>query len=135
MPVQLLPASAQAFAPRSPPEIVLNSKAELWLTQTLKRINRVKRPLNNVQQHVRCLTETLGGEAAIWSLASLMLPKEPDSKLRRVQRRLKLRHYWRLARQRWRQMRRKHWRMRPLLLPKKRPLQLSDTMPELQILR
>ena len=83
MPLQLLPASAQAFAPRSAPTIVLNTKVEPWLTQTLKRINRVKRPLNSVPQHFRCLTETLGGSSAIWTLASLMLPKQPDSELRR----------------------------------------------------
>jgi len=81
--VQLLPASAQAFAPRSGPEIVLNTKVEPWLTQTLKRVNRVKRPLNSVPQHFRCLTETLGGSNAIWTLASLMLPKAPDSELRK----------------------------------------------------
>ena len=83
MPLQLLPASAQAFAPRSTPTIVLNTKVEPWLTQTLKRINRIKRPLNSVPQHFRCLTETLGGSAAIWTLASLMLPNAPDSELRR----------------------------------------------------
>lgn len=83
MPLQLLPASAQAFAPRSAPNVVLNTKVEPWLTQTLKRINKIKRPLNSVPQHFRCLTETLGGENAIWSLASLMLPKAPDSELRK----------------------------------------------------
>lgn len=83
MPVQLLPASAAAFAPRSGPEIVLNTKVEPWLTQTLKRVNRIKRPLNSVPQHFRCLTETLGGSNAIWTLASLMLPKAPDSELRK----------------------------------------------------
>ncbi|KAK4541747.1 hypothetical protein LTR36_007456 [Oleoguttula mirabilis] len=83
MPMQLLPASAQAFAPRSAPTIVLNSKVEPWLTQTLKRINRVKRPLNSIPQHFRCLTETLGGASAIWTLASLMLPKAPEADLRR----------------------------------------------------
>ncbi|KAK5107469.1 hypothetical protein LTR62_001087 [Meristemomyces frigidus] len=81
MVLQLLPASAQAFAPRSAPTIVLNTKVEPWLTQTLKRINKVKRPLNSVPQHFRCLTETLGGPNAIWTLASLMLPKAPDSEL------------------------------------------------------
>ncbi|KAK3114043.1 hypothetical protein LTR53_008007 [Teratosphaeriaceae sp. CCFEE 6253] len=81
MPLQLLPASAQAFAPRSTPNIVLNTKVEPWLTQTLKRINKIKRPLNSVPQHFRCLTETLGGPNAIWTLASLMLPKAPDSEL------------------------------------------------------
>lgn len=83
MPIQLLPASAQAFAPRAAPNIVLNTKVEPWLTQTLKRVNKVKRPLNSVPQHMRCLTEILGGEGAIWSLASLMLPKAADSELRK----------------------------------------------------
>ncbi|TGJ80344.1 hypothetical protein E0Z10_g8428 [Xylaria hypoxylon] len=83
MPPQLLPASAAAFAPRaSSVNVVLGSKIEPWLTQTLKRINRVKRPLNSVPQHQRCLTETLSSTNAIWTLASLMLPKYPDSELR-----------------------------------------------------
>ncbi|KAI1432323.1 hypothetical protein GGR50DRAFT_674937 [Xylaria sp. CBS 124048] len=84
MPPQLLPASAAAFAPRaSSVNVVLGSKVEPWLTQTLKRINRVKRPLNSVPQHQRCLTETLSSSKAIWTLASLMLPKSPESKLRK----------------------------------------------------
>jgi hypothetical protein len=81
MVISLLPASAQAFAPRSNPTIVLNNKVEQWLTQSLKRINKVKRPLNSVPQHYRCLTETLSGENAIWHLCSIMLPKKPDSEL------------------------------------------------------
>lgn len=83
MPVSLLPASAAAFAPRSAPTVVLASKVEPWLTQTLKRINRIKRPLNSVPQHFRCLTETLSGSGAIWSLSSIMLPKAPDSELKK----------------------------------------------------
>lgn len=83
MPIQLLPASAAAFAPRSTVNVVLNTKVEPWLTQTLKRVNRVKRPLNSVQQHTRCLTETLSGSNAIWSLCSIMVPKAPDSDLRK----------------------------------------------------
>ncbi|KAF2275831.1 uncharacterized protein EI97DRAFT_57145 [Westerdykella ornata] len=83
MPISLLPASAAAFAPRSTVNVVLNSKVEPWLTQTLKRVNRVKRPLNSVQQHTRCLTETLSGSNAIWSLCSIMVPKAPDSELRK----------------------------------------------------
>ncbi|KAF5660770.1 hypothetical protein FHETE_8761, partial [Fusarium heterosporum] len=84
MPVQLLPASAAAFAPRaSSVNVVLGSKVEPWLTQTLKRINRVKRPLNSVPQHHRCLTETLSSPNAIWTLTSLMLPKTPESDFKR----------------------------------------------------
>jgi len=81
MVMNLLPATAQAFAARAPPTIVLNSKVEQWLTLTLKRINKIKRPLNSVQQHYRCLTETLSSEAAIWTLCSIMLPKKPDADL------------------------------------------------------
>lgn len=81
MPISLLPASAKAFAARSAPNVVLNSKVEPWLTQTLKRINKVKRPLNSVPQHFRCLTETLSGDDAIWTLCSIMLPKAPKSEL------------------------------------------------------
>ncbi|UKZ54966.1 hypothetical protein TrVGV298_008781 [Trichoderma virens] len=82
MPVQLLPASAAAFAPRaSSVNVVLGSRIEPWLTQTLKRINRVKRPLNSVPQHQRCLTETLSSPNAIWTLASLMFPKLPQAEM------------------------------------------------------
>lgn len=81
MPAQLLPASAAAFATRSAPNIVLNTKVDPWLTATLKRINRIKRPLNSVPQHFRCLTETLSSPSAIWTLCSIMLPKAPDSEL------------------------------------------------------
>jgi hypothetical protein len=82
MPVQLLPASAAAFAPRaSSVNVVLGSKIEPWLTQTLKRINRIKRPLNSVPQHHRCLTETLSNPDAIWTLASVMLPKMPEAEM------------------------------------------------------
>ncbi|KAL3478711.1 hypothetical protein BJX99DRAFT_98187 [Aspergillus californicus] len=83
MPTVLLPSSAAAFAPRSSPNVVLNSRIEPWLTATLKRVNRVKRPLNNVAQHTRCLTETLSSQNAIWTLCSLMFPKAPESELRR----------------------------------------------------
>ena len=83
MPVTLLPASAAAFAPRASPNVVLNSKVEPWLTATLKRINRIKRPLNSVPQHMRCLTETLSAPTAIWTLCSLMLPKAPEAELRK----------------------------------------------------
>ncbi|KAF4335353.1 hypothetical protein FBEOM_10798 [Fusarium beomiforme] len=84
MPVQLLPASAAAFEPRtSSVNVVLGSKVEPWLTKTLKRINQVKCPLNSVPQHQRCLSETLSSPNAIWTLASLMLPKTPESGFKR----------------------------------------------------
>ncbi|KIX95857.1 uncharacterized protein Z520_08565 [Fonsecaea multimorphosa CBS 102226] len=83
MPTILLPASAAAFAPRSTCNVVLNTKVEPWLTATLKRINKIKRPLNSVPQHTRCLTETLSSPNAIWSLCSLMVPKAPESELRK----------------------------------------------------
>ncbi|KAG5951377.1 hypothetical protein E4U53_003241 [Claviceps sorghi] len=80
MPVQLLPASAAAFAPRaSSVNVILGTKVEPWLTQTLKRVNRVKRPLNSVPQHQRCLAEILSSADAIWTIASLMLPKLPEA--------------------------------------------------------
>lgn len=83
MPPQLLPASAAAFAPRAASvNVVLGSEKPTWLTQTLKRVNRVKRPLNSVMQHQRCLTELLSNENAIWTLTSLMVPKSPESELR-----------------------------------------------------
>lgn len=83
MPAILLPASAQAFAARGTVNVVLSNKVEPWLTATLKRINKIKRPLNSVPQHTRCLTETLSSPNAIWSLCSVMLPKAPESELRR----------------------------------------------------
>ncbi|KAL8717082.1 MAG: hypothetical protein Q9225_005649 [Loekoesia sp. 1 TL-2023] len=83
MPPVLLPASAAAFAPRSAPNIVLNTKVDPWLTATLRRVSKVKRPLNSVPQHFRCLTEILSSPSAIWTLCSLMLPKAPESELRK----------------------------------------------------
>ncbi|KAJ3454883.1 hypothetical protein MRS44_013483 [Fusarium solani] len=79
--VPLLPASAAAFAPQaSSVNVVLGSKVEPWLTQTLKRINRVKqRRFNSVPQHERFLTETLSSPNAIWTLASIMLPSTPEA--------------------------------------------------------
>ncbi|KAJ5106589.1 hypothetical protein N7456_003264 [Penicillium angulare] len=83
MPTVLLPSSAAAFAPRSSPNVVLTKKVAPWLTATLKRVNRVKRPLNNVTQHTRCLTETLSSQNAIWTLCSMMFTKAPEAELRK----------------------------------------------------
>ncbi|OBT60079.1 hypothetical protein VE03_10777 [Pseudogymnoascus sp. 23342-1-I1] len=81
---QLLPATAAAFAPRaSSVNVVLGSEVELWLTRTLKRINRAKRPLNSVLQHRIFLTEKLSSKNAIWTLTSIMLSKAPESDLRK----------------------------------------------------
>ncbi|KFY02134.1 hypothetical protein V490_00609 [Pseudogymnoascus sp. VKM F-3557] len=83
----LLPASAAAFEPRaSSVNVILGSKAEPWLTQTLKRItriDRIRRPLNSVLQHQTYLTEILSSANAIWTLTSIMLPKAPALKLRK----------------------------------------------------
>ncbi|KAJ3453086.1 hypothetical protein MRS44_018741 [Fusarium solani] len=87
--VPLLPASAAPFAPRaSSVSVVLGSKVEPWLTQTLKRINREEqrrhnrvkqRRLNSAPQHQGYLTETLSSPNAIWTLASIMLPSTPEA--------------------------------------------------------
>ncbi|KAI5301727.1 hypothetical protein KEM56_001417, partial [Ascosphaera pollenicola] len=76
MPNALLPATAAAYAPRSPPHIILHDPVEPWLTATLKRAVHVKRPLNKTYQHTRFLTELLAGPKANWTLCSLALPKE-----------------------------------------------------------
>lgn len=83
MPALLLPDTAAPFAPRSPPTVVLNTTVDPWLTATLKRINRIKRPLNSVPQHMKCLTETLSQASAIWNLCSLMVARAPEADLER----------------------------------------------------
>jgi hypothetical protein len=81
MPALLLPDTAAPFAPRSSPTVVLNTKVDPWLTATLKRVNRIKRSLNSVPQHMKCLTDTLSQPSAIWNLCTLMVPKAPTSQL------------------------------------------------------
>jgi len=81
MPAVLLPLTAAPFAPRSPPTVVLDTVVNPWLTQTLKRVNRLKRPLNSVPQHTKCLTEILSGPSAIWNLCSILVPREPESQI------------------------------------------------------
>lgn len=66
MPPQLLPASAAAFEPRaSSVHLVLGPKVKPWLTHILKRVAHVKRLGKSVQQHQRCLTETLSSQGHI----------------------------------------------------------------------
>lgn len=62
---------------------MLKNKVDPWLTANLKRINRIKRPLNSVLQHMKCLTETLAQPSAIWNLCTLMIPKAASSQLER----------------------------------------------------
>lgn len=83
MPSILLPASAAAYAPRSTCNVVLGAKSEPWLTARIKAVNKVKRPLNSVMQVTRCLTELLSSSNATWSLCSLMVPKSPETELRK----------------------------------------------------
>lgn len=78
----LLPATAAAFAPRSPPIVVLNAIVEPWLTRASKRTCRKKRLLNSFTQQCNYLTETLGSSDEIWLLCSITLPKAPNSELR-----------------------------------------------------
>jgi len=77
----LLPRTAKAFAERSAPTIVLDTVVNPWLTQTLKRVNKHKRPLNSVPQHLKCLTEILAGDKAIWNLCSLCVPRLPEAQI------------------------------------------------------
>ncbi|POS87096.1 hypothetical protein EPUL_001311 [Erysiphe pulchra] len=73
---QLLPASAAAFAPRATHvNVVLGSKVESWLTQTLKRITRPRQLLNSAAKHQKCLTELLSSKTAVWTLTSVMVPR------------------------------------------------------------
>jgi hypothetical protein len=80
MPTVLLPASAAAFAPRSPSKVVLNTEVEPWLTATLKRL---KRTPTNVAQCTSCLTEMLSLPSAIWTLCSLLFPKVPETEVKK----------------------------------------------------
>ncbi|RSL79144.1 hypothetical protein CEP52_017559 [Fusarium oligoseptatum] len=81
MHVPLLPTSAAPFAPRaSSVSVVMGSKVEPWLTQALRRINRVKgRRFISVPQHEQYLTETLSSPNAIWTLALITLPSTPEA--------------------------------------------------------
>lgn len=83
MPALLLPATASPYAARGEPNVVLKTKVDPWLTATLKRINRIKRPLNSVPQHKKCLTETLAQPSAMWNLCTLMVPNAPNTQLER----------------------------------------------------
>jgi hypothetical protein len=80
---ELLPTLAVALAPRAPSVVVLNSKVEPWLSQTLMRINKSKgsRHFDTVSKRERHLADTLSSTNAIWTLASLLLPKAPKPEL------------------------------------------------------
>ncbi|KAJ6126174.1 hypothetical protein N7471_010667 [Penicillium samsonianum] len=73
MPQALLPSSAAAFAPRTPPSVVLDAKVPQWLTATLKRVSPARRRLNNPKQQTNCLLQILSPQSATWALCSMML--------------------------------------------------------------
>lgn len=77
----LLPASAVAGAPQVTPTVVLGQKVDPWLTRILQEVKKEKSPLNSSRQHEDCLTTTLAGPEAIWTLAYIILPKRVDSEL------------------------------------------------------
>ncbi|KAF4973024.1 hypothetical protein FSARC_601 [Fusarium sarcochroum] len=84
MPAKLLPASAAPFASRPLyVDVILNSKVEKWLIQTLKHITVPRRPLNSKLQHQQCLIEILSSPGAVWTLTSVMLPKTPESEFKK----------------------------------------------------
>jgi hypothetical protein len=85
MSVALLPSSAAAFASRSTVSIVLNlkSKTESWLTQQLITTGCLNSELRTSQQHKKHLETVLSSEDAIWTLSCMMVPKAPESDLRR----------------------------------------------------
>ncbi|RYN65016.1 hypothetical protein AA0119_g11525 [Alternaria tenuissima] len=83
MPIELLPASAAPFAPRPSASVVLSSEVKPWLKQTLKGAKPGHRSLNNVWQCTKFLGDVLPQSSAIWSLCSIMVPKAPDSELRK----------------------------------------------------
>ena len=74
MPSRLLPASAKAFAPRTAPIIVLDSKLGSWLMDRIKVTKQFRGPMKNVKQHRERLRAGLSCHSATWRIASLMLP-------------------------------------------------------------
>lgn len=85
MPPLLLPRSAAAFAPRSKPTVVLPTRTEPWLKETLKRVNRKKRPINSAPQQQDCLETLLVGDNAIWLLAAFVIPNKPEAEMKRFE--------------------------------------------------
>lgn len=73
MPEAILPSSAAAFAPRTPPSVVLDADVPQWLTVTLKRVRRARNPLNNPKQQTDFLIYILSTQSATWTLCSMML--------------------------------------------------------------
>ncbi|KAM0540437.1 hypothetical protein ACHAO7_011196 [Fusarium culmorum] len=83
MPIQLLPKSAAAFAPR--PEsvtVIMGLRVQCWLIKALEKIRKDKRHLTTVKQQKQFLIETLSSEHANWTLTTLTPSKTPrvDSK-------------------------------------------------------
>jgi len=85
MPPVLLPRSAAAYAPRSKPTVVLPTRTEPWVKETLKRVSRgtKHKPLNSAPQQQDRLETLLAGDNAIWSLAAFVIPKTPEAEMTR----------------------------------------------------
>lgn len=75
MSFELLPTSAAAGAPRPTSVIVLLQDMEPWITAVLERINVTQSILQSVVLQQRYLSNKLASPNAIWTLASIMLPK------------------------------------------------------------
>ena len=96
MPLELLPASAGAFAPRSQTIVRLGSNVHSRLTTILKRIDKSIRCIRNVSQQVQHLERILSSKNAIWTLCSVLIPKSPEAdSLRNLDSALAI-HCWRM---------------------------------------
>jgi hypothetical protein len=96
MPFNLLPASADAFAPRSQTIVRLESNVHSWLTTILKQIDKSIRSIRNVSQQVRHLERILSSKNAIWTLCSVLISKSPEAdSLRSLDSALAI-HCWRM---------------------------------------
>ncbi|KAJ9480669.1 hypothetical protein VN97_g12872 [Penicillium thymicola] len=71
MPKMLIPSSAAAFAPRTPPIVVLSAQTP-WLITILKQLSRPRLCLNSIAKQAGRLVEILSPDNAVWTLCSVM---------------------------------------------------------------
>ncbi|KAI9772420.1 MAG: hypothetical protein M1840_000623 [Geoglossum simile] len=77
----LLPATAAAFMPRSPPTVILDSTVKLpWLSDILRDIGVFKGQYSSTRLR-ETLKAILSTPDAIWTLCSLILQRAPDLQL------------------------------------------------------